>query len=82
MLFNVPYIEWLGYLSSVIVAISLTMSSITRLRWLNLVGGISFAIYGFMIGSFPVGLLNVFMIGVNLYHLRKIYLNNSINQQK
>lgn len=73
MLFNVSWLEWLGYLSSFIVAISLTMSSITKLRWLNLLGGVLFTVYGFMIGSLPVGFLNLFMIGVNLYHLVKIY---------
>jgi len=73
MLFNISWLEWLGYLSSVIVAISLTMSSIIKLRWLNLVGGIAFAFYGFMIGSLPVGFLNSFIVCVNIYYLIKIY---------
>lgn len=73
MLFNISWLEWLGYLSSVIVAISLTMSSIIKLRWLNLIGGIAFTVYGFMIGSLPVGFLNSFIVGVNIYYLVKIY---------
>ncbi len=73
MLFNISYLEWLGYLSSIIVAISLTMSSIIKLRVLNLIGGIAFTFYGFLIGSLPVGLLNLFMIGVNVFYLIKIY---------
>ncbi len=73
MIFNISWLEWLGYLSSVIVAISLTMSSIIKLRWLNLIGGITFAIYGFLIGSLPVGFLNSFIVGINSYYLIKIY---------
>jgi hypothetical protein len=49
------------------------MSSIIKLRLLNLVGGIAFAFYGFMIGSLPVGFLNSFIVGVNIYYLVKIY---------
>ena len=49
MLFNVSYVEWFGYLGSVIVAVSLTMSSIKKLRWYNFVGAAIFSIYGFVI---------------------------------
>jgi len=73
MLFNISWLEWLGYLSSLIVAISLTMSSIIKLRWLNLVGGIAFTVYGFMIGSLPVGFLNSFIVCVNIFYIVKIY---------
>lgn len=73
MLFNISWLEWIGYLSSVIVAISLTMSSIVKLRWYNLVGAAIFSFYGFMIGSLPVGLLNLFIAGANIYYLSRIY---------
>ena len=73
MLFNISWLEWIGYLSSVIVAISLTMSSIVKLRWYNLVGAAIFSFYGFMIGSLPVGLLNLFIAVANIYYLSRIY---------
>ena len=66
MLLNISILEWLGYLSSVIVAISLTMSSIIKLRWFNLVGAAAFSFYGFMIGSLPVGFLNLFIVWILL----------------
>ncbi|MEE4178434.1 MAG: GNAT family N-acetyltransferase [Bacteroides sp.] len=74
MFLNIPLIEWIGYLGSVVVAISLTMSSIIRLRWLNLAGSAVFSFYGFAIGSLPVGLLNLFIAFVNIYFLSSIYL--------
>ncbi len=73
MLFNVSYLEWIGYLGSVLVAISLTMSSILKLRWLNLVGATVFSFYGFAIGALPVGLLNLFIVLANIFYLIKIY---------
>jgi hypothetical protein len=70
---NIDLLEWLGYLSSVIVAISLTMSSIVKLRWYNMIGAIAFSVYGFLIGSLPVGLLNLFIVCINIYYLYKLY---------
>ncbi|BEU04468.1 hypothetical protein OAG1_32680 [Agarivorans sp. OAG1] len=67
------WIEWFGYLASVVVAISLTMSSIVKLRWLNMVGAALFSTYGFIIGAMPVALLNLFIVFANVYYLQGIY---------
>ncbi len=66
-------LEYLGYLASVIVLVSLLMSSIKKLRWINLIGSITFATYGFLIGSFPVGFLNIGTVIINVYYLFKMY---------
>lgn len=73
MLFNISLIEWVGYVGSVLVAISLTMSSIKKLRWYNLVGASVFSFYGFVIGALPVGLLNLFIVLVDIYYLFEMY---------
>ncbi len=70
---TVNYVEWLGYLASVITAVSLLMSSIIKLRWYNLFGSLTFCIYGFVINAYPVGLFNGFIVFVNIYYLYKIY---------
>lgn len=67
------WIEWFGYLASVVVAISLTMNSIVKLRWLNMVGAALFSAYGFVIGAMPVALLNLFIVFANIYYLQGIY---------
>lgn len=67
------WLEWLGYLASLIVLISLLMSSIIRLRWVNLLGSVIFAVYGFLIGSLPVGFMNLCTCGINIYYLVKMY---------
>jgi hypothetical protein len=69
MFLNIPLLEWIGYLASILVAISLTMSSIKKLRWLNLIGSAVFSFYGFSIGALPVGFLNLFIVLVNIYYL-------------
>lgn len=66
--------EWLGYIASVVVAISLTMTNIRRLRWINLIGAIAFTIYGFVLQLYPVLVVNGFIIGVNIYYLVRIVL--------
>jgi hypothetical protein len=65
--------ELIGYVASVLVAISLMMSSILRLRLINLAGATFFAAYGFLIGSTPVAAVNVFIVGVNVYYLVRIF---------
>jgi hypothetical protein len=70
---NIGWIEWLGYISSVLVAVSLLMSSIIKLRWYNLIGSVLFAIYGFMINAIPVALINTIVVFINIYYLYKIY---------
>lgn len=67
------WLEWLGYLASLVVLISLLMNSIIRLRWINLVGSGIFSLYGFLIGALPVGFMNLGIGIINVYHLVKIY---------
>jgi len=67
--FGISLLEWFGYLASVVVAISLTMASIVKLRWFNLAGSSMFATYGFLIGALPVGFLNLFIVVINVYYL-------------
>lgn len=65
--------EWIGYAASLVVAISLVMSSIIKFRWINLLGSILFAIYGFLISAWPVCFFNSVIVFINLYFLYKIY---------
>ncbi|MBB1269987.1 YgjV family protein [Shewanella sp. SR44-3] len=70
---NVNWIEILGYVASVMVAISLMMKDIILLRWINFVGCGLFAAYGYAIDAWPVAGMNAFVAGINIYHLVKIY---------
>jgi hypothetical protein len=65
--------ELIGYLASLLVAISLMMSAIVKLRVINLIGSFTFTIYGVLIDAWPVAFMNAFIVFVNLYYLVKIY---------
>lgn len=65
-------LEAIGYAASILVAISLMMSSVLRLRIINLIGSLTFALYGGLIGATPVLAVNLFIAGVNVYYLRKM----------
>lgn len=70
---NTVLLEWIGYFASVVIALSMTMNSIVKFRWINLVGATTFSLYGFLIGAYPVMFLNGIIVGVDLYYLYRIY---------
>jgi len=67
------WLEWIGYIASLVILISLLMSSIKKLRWVNLIGATLFAVYGFLINALPVGIMNVGIAAINVYYLIKMY---------
>jgi len=73
LIFNLPLIEWIGYLGSLLVLISLMLSSILKLRLVNLFGAAVFAFYGFFIGALPVGIMNFVIAIADIYYLRQLY---------
>jgi len=67
------FYELIGYLGSVLVAISLMMQSVFRLRIINLIGALFFVIYGLLIHAAPIVLLNSLIVGVNIYYLIQMW---------
>ena len=73
---SINLVEGLGYVASVLVAISFLMKSINKLRFVNMVGGICFVIYAVAIQAIPVALINLFTVCINAYYLAKKMLHN------
>ncbi len=67
-----------GYVASVIIAFSMTLNSIVKFRWVNLSGALTFSVYGFLIGAIPVGILNGFIVSVDIYYLWRIYTKKEL----
>ncbi len=67
-----PWTEIIGYAGSILVAVSLMMSSLVRLRWINLIGALAFAVYGWLVGAYPVFAVNGFIVLVNVFYLRRM----------
>ncbi len=66
-------IELLGYIASILVVISIMMASVVKLRIINSIGALLFGTYGMLIGSWPVVVMNYFIVAVNVYYLWKHY---------
>jgi len=67
------WVEWFGYLASFVVLISLTMTSIIKLRVINFIGCALFAIFAYLIDSVPTVFMNIGIACINLYFLYQIY---------
>lgn len=63
------FVEIFGYLASILVALSLMMKNIVKLRSWNLVGATLFSTYGLLIGAWPVFALNGWIALVDIYYL-------------
>ncbi len=66
-----------GYLASALVVISLTMTSVVRLRLLSLLGSITFLVYGALIESAPIIMTNSAIIVINVWFLRKEFASGT-----
>ncbi len=75
---EIPFLQIIGYIASIIIAASMTMNSIVKFRWINLIGATTFSTYGFVIGAIPVGILNGFIVCVDIYYLYNIYSKKEI----
>ncbi len=61
--------QWIGYAGSVLIAVSLMMKNIYHLRRINLIGASTFSLYGYLVGAYPVVILNGFIALVDIYYL-------------
>ena len=63
------YVEIFGYLGTLLVFLSMTMSSLKKLRILNISGSVITVIYSVIISAYPIVFLNLGLSFVNLYKL-------------
>lgn len=73
-----PWLQFLGYGASILIATSLLMQSIVRLRVINLAGAAAFSLYGFLIGAYPVGILNLMTATINAVQLIRLQRRTEI----
>ena len=73
---NIDLLELFGYLGSGIVAFSLMLKSMVKLRIFNLTGSVLVVIYCLIQKTYPLLYLNSFIAIVNIYHLLVYYYAN------
>ena len=63
--------ELVGYLASALVVLSLTMTSVVRLRIISLAGSVTFVAYGVLIESIPIIITNASIAVINIWFLSR-----------
>ena len=65
------YLEIFGYIGTALVILSMTMKSINKLRAFNVAGGTISTIYSIFMNAWPIVVMNLCIISINVYHLIK-----------
>lgn len=65
-------IEIVGYIGSALVIISMLMTSVVKLRVINMTGSVIFGAYALCIRSYPTAAMQVALIIINIINLRKL----------
>lgn len=71
-------IELVGYAASALVVVSLAMTSVVRLRIINLGGAAAFVAYGILIGSIPIVLTNATIAAINVVFLARVWRSEAL----
>lgn len=66
------FYEIIGYTGTALVLLSMMMTSVAWLRIFNISGSVFSMIYGALCGTWPVFLLNLCMIIINLVQLIRL----------
>jgi hypothetical protein len=64
-------VEIFGYLSMSVVLFSMLLKDMITLRIVNSAACAMFIVYGFMIGAYPVIVMNFLVIAINMYRIFK-----------
>ncbi len=61
--------EIIGYIGTALVILSMTMTSVRRLRAINVLGSAFSTAYAIFGGAWPIVIMNVTLSAINIYHL-------------
>ena len=64
--------EAIGYAASLIILVSLLMTNVYRLRLINMVGSLCFSLYGWLIGAWPVCVINLVIAGIDAWYVLQL----------
>ena len=67
------FLEIFGYIGSVMILLSMMMTSVEKLRWINISGALISTIYGAIMGTWPVVFLNVGTILINVVQIIRLH---------
>lgn len=68
--------DLIGYAASAFLAVSLMVTGAFKFRTINMIGQITFIIYGVVIHAFPIIIANSVLLLINIYQLYKLLQSN------
>lgn len=71
-------LEAIGYFSTLLVLISFLMTSVVKLRLVNLVGSGIFVVYALLTKSYPTAIMNIGICAINVYFLVRLMKAKSL----
>ncbi len=74
-------LEWLGLLAAALVLVSFLMKDERTIRLVNIIGATVFVVYGLLIHSGSVWLMNGALVVVHVIKLTKIKRNGNVDVQ-
>ena len=69
---NLSVYELIGYMGSAVVLISFMMTSVVKMRIVNIIGALVCLVYGVLIQAYPTVALNGVLILINLFQLIRV----------
>ncbi len=74
------FIEAFGYIGTALVIISMLMTSVVKLRIVNMCGALISMIYAIIVSAWPVVVLNAALILIQLWQLYRLYAKKATSQ--
>ena len=68
-----PWLDVLGYVGMAFVLLSMAMTKLVWLRWLNLCGSVLSLVYGALTATWPTAYLNFGLCIINIVQLIRLY---------
>ena len=65
-------VEAVGYVASALIILSITQTSILKLRVIGLAGSLTFLAYSLAIGAYPIAVVNVVAAAIHVWYLREL----------
>ena len=65
-------LQVVGYFSTVLILISFLMTSVLKLRLVNLIGSAIFVVFAFLTKSYPTAIMNVGLCIINIYFIIRL----------
>ena len=75
-------VEVIGYVASSFVLISFLLKDIKWIRIVNIIGAVSFVIYGILTKTYPTAFMNGALVLVHVFYLIKMYIDTKKKEKE